>query len=48
MAWRSDSLHEKRSQVQWGNNILQKEETDNWVTKKKKKRVRVRAIYIHL
>lgn len=35
MAWRSDSLHEKRSQVQWGNNIFQKEETDNQVTKKK-------------
>lgn len=36
MAWRSDSLHEKISQVQWGNNIFQKEETDNRVTKKKK------------
>lgn len=36
MAWRSDSLHEKRSQVQWENNIFQKEETDNQVTKKKK------------
>lgn len=35
MAWRSYSLHEKRSQVQWGNKLFQKEETDNWVTKKR-------------